>query len=118
MAKQAKPSQMSGGSKQPGGRHASTKDEPAVMGGHIPPMPSRDDLFGIALNGANTAMPVLITMLKTAGLKRGLMVADEIWGNVKCALKVHNERQQTSPGITKEGSGLSSEVRRAPTEDQ
>jgi hypothetical protein len=66
-----------------------------VMGGAsaTAPMPTIVDLFDVALNGANNAMPVLIAMLKTANLKGGLVVADEVWGNVKCALKVYGEQR-------------------------
>ena len=46
--------------------------------------------------GASDALPVLITMLRKVGLKEGLVVADEIWGNVKCALKVHHETKLTA----------------------
>lgn len=59
-----------------------------------PSVPTPLDLFRVALEGADTAMPVLVTMLKTAKLRAGLTVADEIAANVKCALKVLREHSE------------------------
>lgn len=61
----------------------------------VPPRITFADLFDVALKGADVAMPVLVTMLKTADLKGGLMVADEIWGSVKTAHKVWREQRDT-----------------------
>lgn len=44
-------------------------------------------LIDTALSGAAKALPVLFTMLTKAGLREGAMVADEINGNVLCAIK-------------------------------
>ena len=78
------------------------------------PVPSAVDLFDVALRGANTALPVLITMLKKVGLRKGMVVADEIQGNVACALKVLRERRSeiaeavpAPPPVEPEIGGLS-----------
>lgn len=44
-------------------------------------------LIDTALQGAANALPVLFTMLTKVGLREGAMVADEINGNVLCAIK-------------------------------
>lgn len=59
------------------------------LGPKLAPMPTAVDLFRVALEGADSALPVLITMLTKVGLKQGVVVADEIHGNIKCALKVY-----------------------------
>lgn len=45
------------------------------------------DFLRIALDGASKALPVLFTMLTTAGLREGATVADEINGNIRSARK-------------------------------
>lgn len=67
-------------------------------------------LIDTALQGAANALPVLFTMLTKAGLREGAMVADEINGNVLCAIKqlAHGRRPALKTSAPQAGSSGSS----------
>jgi len=61
---------------------------PAVISKAFPPMPTLGDLHEAvarSLDNAEKAIKVLSTILKTAGLKQGCVVADEMLGDIKYA---------------------------------
>lgn len=66
---------------------------PSVIGARPSAPPTAVDWFDVALDGASKALPVLAAMLKAANLKQGLVVADQISADIKCALKVYREQR-------------------------